>query len=82
MTWRIVWVQGAEDALRRMPWRDAARVDAAVQQLARTGRGSIYRLRDDHADLLRLLVPPYRVRLTLDRFEGVLYVGAVYRLET
>ena len=39
------------------------------------------RLPGDHAVTVRLRVPPYAVRLTLDPLEGVAYVWAVYRIQ-
>ena len=80
MSWRIRWVGTAQEALRRMPWHDAERVDRAVITLAATARGPTVKLPEDDAATLRLSVPPYHVRLSLDRYEGVLWVWAVYRL--
>ncbi len=80
MTWHVRWSEPAERMLLQIPWREAARVDAAVQRFARTGRGEVVRLRVDDAVTLRLRVAPYGVRLTLDRIDGVLTVWSVYRL--
>lgn len=77
--WRVEWFDPAIDALFRMPWRDAARVDAAVQRFASTGEGSVVRLSTDNATTLRLRVPPYTARLTLDRAERTIYVWIVYQ---
>lgn len=81
MSWRLVWAETAEEALRRMPWRDAARVDAALIQLAATGRGHLRRLPSDDAVTIRLTVPPYFARLIVDRRDKVFFVVAIYRLE-
>lgn len=78
--WYVQWSEPAERTLRQIPWRDAARVDAAVQHFAETGEGEIVRLRTDDAVTLRLRVAPHGVRFTLDRFDGVLTVWSVYRL--
>jgi hypothetical protein len=62
--WQIEWSYGAVAALKMIPWRQAARVDAAVQCFARTGEGNIEWIgagRD-----ARLYVPPYVVKLDLN----------------
>ncbi len=56
------------------------RVDAAVQRFAETGEGRVLRLRTDDAVTLRLHVPPYGVRFTLDPYDGWLTVWSVYEL--
>jgi hypothetical protein len=61
-------------------WREGARVDAAVQRFAEIGEGDLVRLRDDDAVTVRLRVPPYGTRITLDRIDGILTVWSVYRL--
>jgi hypothetical protein len=73
------WTPAAWAALRAMPWREAARVDAAVQRFATTGEGQLSRVfaRDPRA--LRLRVSPYAVRLFLDPEAGSLTVGWVFR---
>lgn len=76
--WLIRWAIPAVRTLMRLPWRDAARVDAAIQGFAETGQGDVVRLRVDDAVTLRLRVKPYWVRFTLDRYEGVLTVWSVY----
>jgi hypothetical protein len=78
--WRVSWSHAGIWSLRQLPWRDAARVDAAVERLANRNEGEIVRLDRDDAVTLRLHVPPYFVRLTLDPIDGVLCVWAVYRL--
>ncbi len=80
MRWRICWSIPAERMLRQIPWRDGARVDAAIMRFAETGEGDVLRLRTDDAVTLRLRVAPYGVRFTLDRFEGVLTVWSIYKL--
>ena len=79
MTYAIAWSSPATLALRAMPWRDAERVDAAVQRYAATGQGSHFRYERDEPLSLRLEVQPYVVRLSLDTHERVLRVWYVYR---
>jgi mRNA-degrading endonuclease RelE of RelBE toxin-antitoxin system len=81
VTWKLDWSIPARISLRKIPWHDAQRVDAAVQELARTGHGHLVRLPTDAAVTLRLRVAPYFVRMTLDPWEGVLVVWSVYRLD-
>lgn len=78
MTWRIEWSHAAIAALRAIPWRQAARVDAAVQRLATTNEGELMRA-TNHPNGARLRVSPYVVYLTLERQSGVLCVWYVYR---
>jgi len=75
----IFWTPAALWALRAMPWRDAARVDAAVQQLALTGEGQLTRVYENDPRALRLHVSPYAVRLYLDPDAGALTVGWIFR---
>ncbi|MFT3768799.1 MAG: hypothetical protein QM820_25415 [Minicystis sp.] len=80
MSWLVQWSEPGLHTLRRIHWRDAARVDAAVMRFAETGTGDVFRLSwDDHVTL-RLRVRPYGVRLTYDRSGGVLTVWSVYEL--
>jgi mRNA-degrading endonuclease RelE of RelBE toxin-antitoxin system len=78
MTWRIDWSHPALAALRSIPWRDAARVDAAVQRLALLNEGEILRVKE-HPTAARLRVGPYIAYINLDRFSGTLSVWHVYR---
>jgi hypothetical protein len=75
----IYWTPAARWALRAMPWRDAARVDAAVQQFAGTGEGQLTRVYERDPRALRLHVAPYAVRLYLDTDSGALTVGWIFR---
>ncbi len=79
--WRLCWSETAIASLVRLGLRDASRVDAAILRLARTGEGDLVRLPADHAVTVRLRVPPYAVRFTLDPIEGVAYVWAVYKFQ-
>lgn len=78
MSWQIEWSPAAIAALRAIPWRQAARVDAAVQRLAATSEGDLVRV-TDHPTAARLRLPPYVVYLNLDRQTGILSVWYVYR---
>lgn len=78
MTWRLEWSHVAGETLKAIPWRDAARVDAAVQKLARDQEGDLVRIKD-HPTAAKLRVNPYVVYLDFNRFEGTLTVWFVYR---
>lgn len=75
----LFWTPAACHALREMPWREAACVDAAVQAFARTGEGRLTRVHERDPRSLRLHVPPYAVRLYLDPDAGRLTVGWIFR---
>jgi mRNA-degrading endonuclease RelE of RelBE toxin-antitoxin system len=79
MAWTIEWSAPAIVSLRRIPWRVGARVDAAVQRLARTGEGEVVQLATDTRDTVRLRVGVYFVRITFDQWQGVARVWSVYR---
>ncbi len=79
MNWRLQWSGAALRSIHKIPWQDAARIDAAVMLFAETGRGDARRLPDDDAVTLRLRVGDYRVRLSLDFPNGVMHVWIVYR---
>jgi len=81
VSWRICWSEPALRTLQQVHWRDATRVDAAVQRFADTGEGKVIRLRDDDAVTFRLRVGRFKVRITLDRIDGILTVWSVYPLE-
>lgn len=78
MTYRIAWSSPATQSLRAMPWRQAERVDAAVQRYAATGEGSRFRYEADEPLTFRLEVKPYIVRLSLDARERLLRVWYIY----
>ncbi|UQA60054.1 hypothetical protein [Polyangium aurulentum] len=79
MTYEIAWSSPAMLALRAMHWRDAERVDAAVQRYAATGQGSGFRYETDSPRSLRLEVQPYIVRLSVERRERLIRVWYIYR---
>ena len=74
----ILWTPAASWAIRSFPWREAEIIDAAVQKFAHTGEGRVARI-EGSAIRMRLYVPPYIVRLNLDRNTGVLLVAWVWR---
>jgi hypothetical protein len=76
--WDLRWTFGATAALRALPWRQGERVDAAVLRFARSGIGRVETVPGDPR-ALRLMVPPFVVRLDIDAEEGVLWVLAVFR---
>jgi hypothetical protein len=64
--------------LRAIPWRDAARIDAAVQNLASKQEGELVRIKD-HPTAAKLRVGPHLVYLNFDQFDGTLTVWFIYR---
>lgn len=77
-TWRLSWSIVAEGALRAIPWRDAARVDAALMRFAATGEGDFERIPNDPTGAW-LRVGAYTVRIVLDRRERLISVLYVWR---
>ena len=75
----LYWTPAARWALLAMPWRDAARVDAAVMAFAATGEGRLTRVFAGDPRALRLHISPYAARLYLDPDDGVLTVAWVFR---
>jgi hypothetical protein len=73
------WSYPALFALKALHWTQAARIDAAVQRLARSGEGDVFQYRSDNAVTARLWVPPYVIRFTADAREGTILVLNVYR---
>lgn len=64
--------------LRHIPWREAARVDAAVQRFAETGEGDLEWVEGSRADY-RLIVPGYAVLIELDGEAHAIDVWSVSR---
>jgi mRNA-degrading endonuclease RelE of RelBE toxin-antitoxin system len=77
--WDVEWTPSGSTALRRIHWRDAGEVAAAVAHFAETSEGDVQRLSTDHAVTMRLRVGSYRVLATLDPWDGVMRVWFVYR---
>ena len=71
----LTWSKGAEAVFKNRRWNleEAARVDEAVQNFARTGEGDLVDVPGDPKGF-RLLVPPYEVRLEIDEDEGTITV--------
>ena len=67
--------------LRAIPWRQAERVDAAVQRFARTGDGNIERI-GESMRFLRLRVLPFVLHIEVDAEEGILRVWSLSRQAT
>jgi mRNA-degrading endonuclease RelE of RelBE toxin-antitoxin system len=65
-------------ALGAIHWRDATRIDAAVQKLATNAHGDLVRIKD-HPTAAKLHVGSYVVYLNFDPFEGVLLVWFIFR---
>ncbi len=77
-SWEIVWSYPAAWMLRAIPWRQAARVDAAVQRFAQTGAGDIERI-GESMRFLRLHVLPFMLHLEVNADEGILRVWSLSR---
>lgn len=75
--WGLRWERGAITMLRELPWREGTRVDAAVIRLAETGLGRVEAVPGDPKGF-RLRVPPYVVRLEVDRETRELRILAVF----
>lgn len=58
--WEVVSSHAGLWAFRELPWREAARVDAAVMRFAMTGEGVVAPVRGDPTEI-RLKVAPYVV---------------------
>jgi mRNA-degrading endonuclease RelE of RelBE toxin-antitoxin system len=78
MSWIVAWAPQAKQALNRLPWKDAANIDAAVLRFAATGEGAVERFASDDAATIRLRVGDYRVRLTVDEMATTLCVMWLY----
>ena len=77
--WRIEWSHVASTALRTIPWREASRIDAAVQNLASKQEGELIRIKD-HPTAAKLRVGAYVVYLNFNQFDGLLTVWFIYRM--
>ena len=80
MSWTLVWSIAAERDLLWMPWRVAARIDAAAMRFAATGRGG-ERLSATDPRRVRLRVSGAEARLYLDPVPRILLVVRVFRRE-
>jgi hypothetical protein len=76
--WRLRWHPAAVFGLLAIPWRHAARVDAAVMRFAETGEGWVAKIQGDPL-AVRLHSPPYVALLRFEPEEQRLRVLAVFR---
>ena len=76
MRWEISWRHGAAAKLRHIPWREAARVDAAVLRFAASGEGDLEWVNGSRATY-RLLVPRYAILIELRAEEHTIDVWSV-----
>ena len=79
MSLRVEWHPDARRSLLSLGWRDASKVDNAVQSFAANGFGEVRRLRTGEGIELRLRVDPFRVRMSVDQTMGTLHVWSVRR---
>lgn len=81
MSYAVVWHDRAVAELLALPRADAEEVDRAVIEFAATGKGFLRVVDPDDAPReLRLHVPGYYVRFTLDTVGGTVAIWAVRRL--
>ena len=76
--WEVVWSHAGLWAFRELPWRDAARVDAAVMRFATTGEGVVAQISGNPTEI-RLKIPGFVVRLGADPFERTFTVWWIGR---
>ncbi len=76
--WKLSWSVVAVEALRAIPWRDAARVDAAMMHFAQTGEGDIERIPNDPTGAW-IRVGSYKVRVVFDRYDKLISALYVWR---
>ena len=78
MSWNLVWSVVAERDLLWMPWRMAAKIDAAVIHFAATGRGA-ERVSATDPRRIRVRVVGAEARLYVDPAQRTIYVARVFR---
>lgn len=81
MIWTLDWSATAERDLREIPWRLAARVDAAVMALAadRPHEGALEKMSPADPRRLRLRLRGASALLWLEPSSGTLHVARVLR---
>ncbi len=79
MIWEIEWGFAARAALRALPWKQAAQIDAAVLRLAHESEGDLIRVPQVHPFGARLYTGPFALFLTLDPYTAKLVVWYIYR---
>ncbi len=79
MTWSVVWSFVAERDLLALPWRHAARVDAAVMAFARGAptEAAVERMSSSDPHRIRLRLPEASALLWLDSGALVVNVARV-----
>jgi mRNA interferase RelE/StbE len=77
VTLTIVWTARGERDRERIEPAMRARIIAAVERLAATGRGDVKRLRGSADPEYRLRVGDWRLRFVIDHERGVLRVRRV-----
>lgn len=74
------WHAPAEQDLLRIPWRDAAWISSAVNDLAEHGTGDVRRVVLSTGErVFYLFLSGYRVVVTFDRPNSVVHVWRVFR---
>jgi hypothetical protein len=81
MTWALDWSAVAERDLLALPWRLAARIDAAVMAFAadRAGEGVVERISAHDPRRLRLRLYGASAFLWVDPEAGIVHVARVLR---
>lgn len=79
MIWGLDWHVVARRDLLNMPWRTAARIDAAVMLFAETGRGDVRQLAPPDPRRLVLSVRGASALLYLDLERRTILIGRVLR---
>lgn len=79
MSWRLVWSAVAEQDLKKIPWRLAARVDEAVMLFAagRPTPASVERRSPTDSARLRLRLPGVSAFLWIDHDNRTIHVARV-----
>jgi hypothetical protein len=78
MSLEIEWHPVARQDLLAIPWRAAARVDAAIMHFAATGQGHIKRISPTDPRKLRLFVSGAVALLFVDITTRTVHVGRVF----
>lgn len=80
MSVHLAWSEYAEEALRNIPWLDAAWIASEVARYAEHGVGDVRRVPLASGSLAPVLfLPGYRVVLSYDRTTRTLWVRGVLR---
>lgn len=82
MNWTLLWSAVAEQDLRAIPWRLAARMDASLMALSegRSGEGHLERISEADSRRLRLRMRGgINALLWVDAGAGIIYVVRVLR---